>query len=131
MSFKVGDKVKIVSGFESYHHHPIGSIGTIDYCNSNSDSYGVSVDGFGQTLRTQHIQLLTKGEKKMSIVSKVKQLALSKGDKLLRKHGVVDPCGDLTEEGQEILLSIVFENYKDAIVEKIQEVDDAEKKGKK
>jgi hypothetical protein len=71
------------------------------------------------------------GDGNMNIVEKVKQLALNADDKLLRKYSVVDSEGDLTDEGIEILNTVLLEQFKSQIVEKIKAVEESEKKGKK
>lgn len=71
------------------------------------------------------------GDGKMNIVQKVKALALNADDKLLRKYGVVDTDGDLTDDGIEILNTVLLEQFKSQIVEKVKAVADEEKKGKK
>ena len=70
-------------------------------------------------------------ENKMSVVEKIKQLSLSKGDRLLRKYELVDERGDLTDEGREVLDSILLAEYKDQLVAKVEELDKAEKSKKK
>ena len=70
-------------------------------------------------------------ENKMSVVEKIKQLALPKGDRLLRKYELVDEAGDLTDEGREVLDGILLAEYKDQLVAKVEELDKAEKSKKK
>jgi hypothetical protein len=70
-------------------------------------------------------------EKKMSVVSKIKQLTLSKEDRLLRKYELVSDCGDVTDEGQEVLWSIILETHKAELVKRVKELDEEEKSKKK
>lgn len=73
-----------------------------------------------------------KGGTVMSnIVKKIKDLALSKDDRLLREQGITDECGQLTEEGRQVLEQVVFAAHKGAVVTLVQNVADAEKAEKK
>lgn len=72
---------------------------------------------------------LTTGDK-MNIVEKVKNLRLSAADKLLRKHGVVDAEGDLTETGQELIWDKLLAQYKDELVKDLKAVDTEAKEKK-
>ena len=67
----------------------------------------------------------------MSVVSKIKSLTLSRGERLLRKYDLVSDCGDLTEEGREVLDSILLSEYKDKLIERVTELDKEEKAEKK
>lgn len=66
----------------------------------------------------------------MNIVEKVKNLRLSAADKLLRKHGVVDAEGDLTETGQELIWDKLLAQYKDELVKDLKAVDTEAKEKK-
>lgn len=59
----------------------------------------------------------------MNIVEKVRSIKLSAGDKLLRKHGIVDQEGVLTEEGQELIWDKLFAQFKDELVADLKEVE--------
>lgn len=72
-----------------------------------------------------------KKEKKMSVVAKLKSLTLTKGERLLRKYDLVSDCGDLTDEGREVLDSILLTEYKDKLIERVTELDKEEKAEKK
>ena len=67
----------------------------------------------------------------MSVVSKLKQLALSKEDRLLRQYDIVSDCGDLTEDGQEVLWGILLAANKAELVSRVKELDEEEKAKKK
>ena len=69
----------------------------------------------------------------MSVVNKIKDLTLTKEDRLLRKYQVVDQYNDnaLTSTGKEILWDILFAEHKEAIVAKLEAVEAEEKKAKK
>lgn len=76
----------------------------------------------------------SKGEPKLNSITKfVKDLALTKEDKALRKVGITNECGELTADGEAVLAKIVFEDYKAELVgladKKLAE-DKAEKSGK-
>lgn len=72
-----------------------------------------------------------KGGTMSNIVKKIKDLALSKDDRLLREQGITDDCGQLTEEGRQVLEQVVFQAHKGAVVTLVQNVADAEKAEKK
>jgi len=65
------------------------------------------------------------------IVKRIKALGLNKADKLLRKYQIVDNAGDLTSDGKEALLNLLFEQNKTALVAKLTEVEANEKQSKK
>jgi hypothetical protein len=72
----------------------------------------------------------SKGKKNMNVVKKLKALSLDKGDRLLRKYGIVSETGDLTAEGKEVLWNILLQEKKTEIVSKVEELEAAEKKKK-
>lgn len=67
-------------------------------------------------------------EENMSLVSKLKDLTRNKDDKLLIKHGVLRRDGDVSDEGESLLLAILFDEYKATVVEKVKQIAAAEKK---
>lgn len=73
---------------------------------------------------------ITGGEKKMSLVQKVKDLTAPKDVKLLKKYGAIDECGEPTDGGIELMDSILFNEYKSKLVEKLEALEAAEKKEK-
>lgn len=73
----------------------------------------------------------SKENKLMSTISKLKKLTLTKEERLLRKWDIHNDCGDLTEEGKEVLWTIVEAAHKEELVKKITELDKEEKKCKK
>lgn len=83
---------------------------------------------------TKKIKQLSKPTKKegfiMNITKQLKDLTLSKGDRLLRTYGIVDDCGDITTDGTEVLLQMLLENYKEPLIAKVTELD-KEQKAKK
>lgn len=66
----------------------------------------------------------------MNITKQLKDLTLSKGDRLLRTYGIVDDCGGITEDGEEVLLQMLLEDHKEALIAKVTELD-KEQKAKK
>jgi hypothetical protein len=67
-----------------------------------------------------------------SAVDKVRQLAMSSDDRLLRKYYIVDECGNVTPEGKALLLELLFADNKAAVVAKLTEIESEEdKKSKK
>ena len=133
--FKVGDKVRIVrvvGADTTFYQQYIGREVVIDGFNGvfgypyvirlTSDS--------GDTMShwcDKELELVTEeGETTMSnIVKKIKDLTLSADDKALRKTGLVDDCGNLTDDGKDVVWSYLQDEY-DA-----KKVLAAEKKSKK
>lgn len=74
--------------------------------------------------------VLNKENKMSNIVNKIKDLKLSTEDRNLRKAGLVDDRGDLTGDGKEVLLALVFKDYKAIIAGQALKVLDDEKKKK-
>ncbi len=70
-------------------------------------------------------------EKKMSLVSKIKRLTMNKDDKTLLEAKVTNDCGELTDEGRELLEHVLFEEHKAKLVEMAQKVIDEDKEKKK
>ena len=66
-------------------------------------------------------------EPEMNVVTKIKNLGLKKGDRLLRKYNLVDETGDITGDGKDVLWQLLLEAYHDQLVEKVTELDDEEK----
>lgn len=63
-----------------------------------------------------------------NLVKRVKDLALTDDERLLRKYNVVFEDGTLSSTGTDLLLATLFENNKQAIVDKLKAVEKAEKK---
>jgi hypothetical protein len=63
----------------------------------------------------------------MSIVKFAKSLALSKSEKLLRKYGLKDDCGNYTEEAVEIVQQRLCADNEAELV-KVAEAKDKEEK---
>lgn len=66
-------------------------------------------------------------------ISKVRSLALSKQERLFRKYGVVNDCGEITQDGRDLLIELLFQNddNKKLVFDKLTEVDKEDKKSKK
>lgn len=62
------------------------------------------------------------------LVERVRDAELSDSDKLLRKYGVLNRAGNLTESGKELLLDMLFDENEAAIVERLELIDQKEKK---
>lgn len=76
-------------------------------------------------------QEFKKQEKIMSKITRfVKNLALSEGDKLLRKYGFQDECGDFTSDAREFALIKLCEDKKAAMVAVAQGLEQEEKDSK-
>lgn len=65
-----------------------------------------------------------------NVVARIKNLGLSKEDKLLRKYQMVDSTGDLTTSGKEAMWAILLEANKSSLVEKLKELEATEKSKK-
>lgn len=61
-----------------------------------------------------------------NIINKVKNLTLKKEDKLLRKHGVENECGEPTDTGLQLAAIKCYHEYRDAIIEDVQAIEDEE-----
>jgi len=98
----------------------------------DSDWVRVKFDTCTNRFKRKDLQLATEliKEESMSLVQKVKDLTASKEDKLFKKYNVVDSCGKLTTEGNELLETVVFEDYKTKVVEKLEALEASEKKEK-
>lgn len=62
----------------------------------------------------------------MKTSSRIKELALDEDTRLLRKYEVIDTENNLTEEGSEVLLSLLFEQNKAAVIEKLKALEKAD-----
>ena len=82
--------------------------------------------------KAQEVKRLTKPkEEKMSLLTKLKKLTLPKDEKLLRKYGVVDEAGNLTDEGIDVVLDKIFETVRKDVVADLEKLDSEEKKSRK
>lgn len=66
-----------------------------------------------------------------NIVNKIKELALDTNTKLFLKHGIIDESRNLTEDGKQVLTDFLFDLYTPELVEKVKEIEAAEKAEKK
>lgn len=138
--FKIGDMVRITQAYSSYDNAYVSNSYKVEGCTERGNYYleGIHDDYYGDRLHFEDSQLsiseqpLKEGGTVMSnIVKKIKDLALSKDDRLLREQGITDDCGQLTEEGRQVLEQVVFAAHKGAVVTLVQNVADAEKAEKK
>lgn len=74
---------------------------------------------------------LNKGDSKMSIVSRIRNLTQTKEEKLRQKYNIVNDCGDRTQEGTDVLLDILFEQNAGEIDSKLAEIDKEDKADKR
>lgn len=72
-----------------------------------------------------------KKGKDMSIVTKLKNINLDEGDRLLRKHGIVDDSGDLTTNGKAVLMNMLLDSMKEKLVENLKALEVSDKPKKK
>jgi hypothetical protein len=136
--FKIGDEVEILPNAQENYDVLRGKITDIDNDPEPYRVEGVDANGNDEYdwVRENDIQLVnnfSQGVNKVmsGIVNKVKDLTLSADDKLLRNQGVTDNQGNMTTEGQEILLAVLFEANKAEIVERVKKVVAEEKAEKK
>lgn len=140
--FKIGERVRIrldARNFGDLDDVGPGDEGFIrkytrdeDYSEEDDYSYEfVRDDGEWERVRFSQIELINKEGVIMSLVSKVRNLALSKETRLRRKHGVEDEYGRRTPEGTELLLDLLYAANSKEIDEKIAAVDAEEKAEKK
>ena len=137
-NFKTGDLVRL-ENYEPYNDYRAhkGEVARIE---------DISIDGVGLRYtivwpdgsrsfagddEDRMIAVNEVKEDKMSIVDKVRDIAMSKEDRLIRKHEVRDECGSLTRAGKDLLLEVLFEENKALVVAKLQDVEAAEKEEKK
>jgi hypothetical protein len=141
--FKVGDEIRITATATEEHDYDIvkGVIESHDGSSEGGQPWRVEgVDAHGNedydyvnAVDMVHANKFPEGVNKVmsGIVNKVKDLTLSADDKLLRNQGVTDAQGNVTEEGQEILLAVLFEANKAEIVARVKKVVAEEKAEKK
>lgn len=72
-----------------------------------------------------------KKEKDMSVVDRIKKLALSSDDKLLRKYSLQNDCGEWTEEAQEVLVAMLMDERRSDLVAKAKELAAEDKADKR
>ena len=93
------------------------------------------IDSYGEIVQpapaTNEFGSHNKEKTMSSLRDKVRKLTMSADDRLLLKQGFVDSDGDLTTDGTTELLAVIFDDYKDSLVDiakKLQAEDKAEKK---
>jgi len=69
-------------------------------------------------------------ETPVEIAKRLRELKLSKADRLLYKHGLITESGQLTDTGRQVVLEAAFATVKDGIVADLEALD-AEDKSKK
>lgn len=147
--FKVGDQVRVISCKStgsgcttSCHNIKIGEILTIkkiDTPPSNQhDIYQhyIHFQESGWSVAPNEIELVNKVKETTvmgEITKKLKELTMTKEQKLLRKYDVVDDCGDLTDEGRKAFIDTLFgdEDFAGILLARLEKLDAEEKKSKK
>lgn len=123
--FKVGDRVRCLNPNGAERLVKVGDVGTIIATGSlNWVDFKALQNWVGGD---DKLELVTNEGENMDTVQKLKQLALSPQDRLLRKHGVVNDCGEVTADGKTVLWSLILEQYKDDLVAQLQQVEDEDK----
>lgn len=146
MRFRVGEAVRIASEPDSNHN--IGDVGIVTELHEPGGDFDYSVrvpssrepdfDGSYKDgelepaveIRGNGVEK-TNREDSMSIVTKIKKLTLSKGEKTLRQVGLKNDCGEWTSDAREVMLNILLDEREADMVAKAEEVikeDKAEKK---
>lgn len=72
-----------------------------------------------------------KGEKKMAISDKLRDLSKDEDQRLLEKHGIVEADGTLTDEGEVVVLERLFATIREGIVADLKKLEESDKKTKK
>jgi hypothetical protein len=83
----------------------------------------------GSTCRCSKDILMYRGGE-VSVVDKLRELKLSKDDRVLYKHGLIYESGKLTEEGKAAVLQQAFDLVKADLVENLRAIDAEDKKKK-
>ncbi len=139
--FKVGDRVRLVKTSKYYNEptsqgdHTEGTVTKVKNPNDGFPTYVEWDNGDDNVYHDEDLKLTDKSELTikeiaMNIFKELKAITLSKTDRLMLKYGITDDCGNLTDEGKDVLLQMVLDDYKDQIGEKLAEVD-KEQKAKK
>lgn len=81
---------------------------------------------FHQPIYTNTIEY-EDGELEMSTVKKLAELQLDDDTKLLRKHKIVDAEGFVTAEGAKVLVQVMLDQHKEALVAQLQKLEEEEK----
>lgn len=83
---------------------------------------------------TRYYQLVSASSAKKimpSIKSFIKNIGLSKEEKLLRKHGLKNECGEYTDLSKEIVIASIMEENEDILVETAEAYEKEEKENNK
>jgi hypothetical protein len=141
MAFDVGNRVRVIGTPDRDNNHNGGDVGFIVAETTRDNNYPIAVkvdDNVGMYAERE-LELVTKGEDNMSdstgnVVEKLELLGLDEPERLLRRYNVVDETGQLTDEGQIVLIRHLFKANKTAIVAQLKQLEaecKAEKKAKK
>lgn len=124
--FKVGDRVRVKGN--RLNGNPVGFIGNITGFPITDDSCEVAKLNYGLYNAIDELELVEECEpcssekcaepinnNKKSIMSKIttfaKNLTLTSDEKLLRKYGLKNECGEYTDEAEQLVISkLVKEN---------------------
>ncbi len=83
----------------------------------------------------QDMNLIWRGrceqKQDISLLSKMRYLALSSDQKLMLKYNVVNNDGSLTRTGEEMLLDILLTKNKQAIIDELKKLDKFDPNNKK
>lgn len=114
----------------------IGIVSKIDdmkaYLSANLDCYCEYIYPKDAEYTIFNKNISKKGNSLMSSISnKIKDLTLSPTDRKLRKHGLEDDCGNLTDEGQKVLLNHLWNNNKAVVVNQLKDIEKEEKEEEK
>lgn len=153
--FKDGEYVRVVKDISGVNHEDIGLEGRIvGYRKGAKYPYMLDcgIDCNWQELKripgpaqvrkvtitnTKIVTTKSVIKKKRNIVMNIRQklheLALSKDEKLLRKHGIVSEFGHLSDLGRRVVMDVLFEDkdLRAAVVKNLEAVEADEKKSSK
>lgn len=59
-----------------------------------------------------------------TIVEKLRNLNLTNDDRLLRKYGITDAQGNITEDGKSALVDLLFKANRKEVIAELQKLDD-------
>src|ERR1039458_4940829 len=133
MAFRIGDEVQITAwhGKDSYGLQWMGMKSRIRghvTHNSNGPGYYLELPTPNAYWRDDELRLVTKGEDNMSdstenVAQKLELLGLDEPERLLRKYGILNEQGHLTDEGTKVLWRHLFKANKTAVVAELQKLE--------
>jgi hypothetical protein len=150
---KVGERYRVVKKLpDTYFNNPLNVMKYVGDCEFHEPEEGLTQCVKKKCLTTEFLELVEEPQVKrymtvrfdlepvftdrpqpikQSLITKsmnfIKKLTQSAADKTLEKANFVNSCGELTATGRDAMLSLVFQEKKEALVKLAQEVIDEEK----